>query len=100
MSKRIDISDLNVFYGDFKAVEDITIAIESRSVTALIGPSGCGKPTFLRTLNRMHEVIPGAYVTGKAVLGGRDQYGPGVDPVAVRRQGRMVSQRQNPCPPA
>src|SRR5690625_7956654 len=95
MSKRIDISDLNVFYGDFKAVEDITMAIESRSVTALIGPSGCGKSTFLRTLNRMHEVIPGAYVTGKAVMDGQDLYGPGVDPVVVRRQVGMVFQRPN-----
>ncbi|HLS25317.1 MAG TPA: phosphate ABC transporter ATP-binding protein PstB [Beutenbergiaceae bacterium] len=98
MSKRIDISDLNVFYGDFKAVEDITMAIESRSVTALIGPSGCGKSTFLRTLNRMHEVIPGAYVTGKAVMDGQDLYGPGVDPVVVRRQVGMVFQRPNPFP--
>ncbi len=98
MSKRIDISDLNVFYGDFKAVEDVTMAIEARSVTALIGPSGCGKSTFLRTLNRMHEVIPGAYVTGKAVMDGHDLYGPGVDPVVVRRQVGMVFQRPNPFP--
>src|SRR5699024_10320741 len=74
------------------------MTIESRSATALIGPSGCGKSTFLRTLNRMHEVIPGAYVTGKAIMDGQDLYGPGVDPVVVRRQVGMVFQRPNPFP--
>ena len=59
MSKRIEVKDLNVFYGDFKAVEGVQMDIEPRSVTAFIGPSGCGKSTFIRTLNRMHEVIPG-----------------------------------------
>ncbi|MGC0249900.1 phosphate ABC transporter ATP-binding protein PstB [Pseudactinotalea sp. Z1748] len=98
MSKRIDVTDLNVFYGDFKAVEDVTMAIEARSVTALIGPSGCGKSTFLRTMNRMHEVIPGAYVTGRAVMDGQDLYAPGMDPVVVRRQVGMVFQRPNPFP--
>src|SRR5699024_11974663 len=66
MSKRIDISDLNVYYSDFLAVEGVNMSIEPRSVTALIGPSGCGKSTFLRTLNRMHEVIPGAREIGRA----------------------------------
>ncbi|MGC0143092.1 MULTISPECIES: phosphate ABC transporter ATP-binding protein PstB [unclassified Pseudactinotalea] len=98
MSKRIDVTDLNVFYGDFKAVEDVTMVIEARSVTALIGPSGCGKSTFLRTMNRMHEVIPGAYVTGRAVMDGQDLYAPGIDPVVVRRQVGMVFQRPNPFP--
>ncbi|ACQ81665.1 phosphate ABC transporter, ATPase subunit [Beutenbergia cavernae DSM 12333] len=98
MSKRIDVSDLNVYYGDFRAVEGVTMAIEPRTVTALIGPSGCGKSTFLRTLNRMHEVIPGARVEGKAVMDGLDLYGPGVDPVEVRRQVGMVFQRPNPFP--
>ena len=59
MAKRIDVKDLNIYYGDFKAVEDVTMTVEPRSVTAFIGPSGCGKSTVLRTLNRMHEVIPG-----------------------------------------
>ncbi|UFU05927.1 phosphate ABC transporter ATP-binding protein PstB [Ruania halotolerans] len=98
MSKRIDVSDLNVYYGDFLAVEGVNMTIEARSVTALIGPSGCGKSTFLRTLNRMHEVIPGAYTKGKAVMDGMDLYGPGVDPVEVRRQIGMVFQRPNPFP--
>ena len=59
MAKRIDVKDLNAFYGTFKAVEDVSMTVEPRSVTAFIGPSGCGKSTLLRTLNRMHEVIPG-----------------------------------------
>ena len=98
MSKRIDVKDLNVFYGNFKAVEDISIGIDARSVTAFIGPSGCGKSTFLRTLNRMHEVIPGARVEGEVLLDGDNLYGPGVDPVTVRSQIGMVFQRPNPFP--
>ncbi len=98
MSKRIEVRDLDVYYGKFKAVEDITLNIDPRSVTAFIGPSGCGKSTFLRTLNRMHEVIPGARVEGEVLLDGKDLYGPGVDPVLVRRQVGMVFQRPNPFP--
>lgn len=98
MSKRIDVQNLNVFYGDFLAVKDASMTIEPRSVTAFIGPSGCGKSTFLRTLNRMHEVIPGGRVEGKVLLDNEDLYGPGVDPVAVRRTVGMVFQRPNPFP--
>jgi phosphate transport system ATP-binding protein len=98
VSKRIEVNDLNVYYGKFKAVEDITMVIEPRSVTAFIGPSGCGKSTFIRTLNRMHEVIPGAYVEGEVLVDGNNLYGPGVDPVLVRRQVGMVFQRPNPFP--
>ena len=98
MAKRIDVKDLNVSYGDFLAVEDVTINIDERAVTAFIGPSGCGKTTFLRTLNRMHEVIPGARVEGAVLLDGEDLYGSGVDPVAVRSQVGMVFQRPNPFP--
>ena len=64
MAKSIDVSDLDIYYGDFKAVEGVNLTIRARAVTAFIGPSGCGKSTVLRSLNRMHEVIPGAYVTG------------------------------------
>src|SRR3954470_12345091 len=98
MAKRIDISDLNIFYGDFRAVADVNVSIEPRSVTALIGPSGCGKSTFLRSINRMHEVLPGARVEGKIAMDGQDLYGPDVDPVNVRRQIGMVFQRPNPFP--
>ena len=98
MSKRIDVNDLNVYYGNFLAVEGVSLTIEPRSVTAFIGPSGCGKSTFLRTLNRMHEVIPGARVEGEVLIDGDNLYGAGVDPVLVRRQVGMVFQRPNPFP--
>jgi phosphate transport system ATP-binding protein len=98
MAKRIDVKDLNVYYGSFKAVEDVTMTVEPRSVTAFIGPSGCGKSTFLRTMNRMHEVIPGARVEGSVRLDDEDLYAPGVDPVGVRRTVGMVFQRPNPFP--
>ena len=98
VSKRIEVNDLNVYYSKFLAVEGVNLAIEPRSVTAFIGPSGCGKSTFLRTLNRMHEVIPGARVEGEVLIDGNNLYGPGVDPVLVRRQVGMVFQRPNPFP--
>ena len=96
MAKRIDVSDLDVYYGDFKAVEGVTLTVEPRSVTAFIGPSGCGKSTFLRTLNRMHEVIPGGRVEGKVLLDDQNLYAPSMDPVRVRRTIGMVFQRPNP----
>ena len=68
MAQRIDIADLNVYYGTFRAVADVAMAIEPRSVTALIGPSGCGKSTLLRTLNRMNDLVPGARVEGEKLL--------------------------------
>jgi phosphate transport system ATP-binding protein len=98
MAKSIDVSDLHIYYGDFLAVEGVNLTVKSRSVTAFIGPSGCGKSTMLRSLNRMHEVIPGARVEGKIVVDGQSLYDPSVDPVAVRRQIGMVFQRPNPFP--
>ncbi|ABS02360.1 phosphate transport system ATP-binding protein [Kineococcus radiotolerans] len=98
MAKRIDVKDLNVYYGNFKAVEDVSMTVEPRSVTAFIGPSGCGKSTFLRTLNRMHEVIPGGRVEGSVMLDDDDLYSSKMDPVNVRRTVGMVFQRPNPFP--
>ncbi|WP_099332387.1 phosphate ABC transporter ATP-binding protein PstB [Actinomyces minihominis] len=98
MAMQIDTQNLNVYYGDFLAVEDVTMTIAPRSVTALIGPSGCGKSTFLRTLNRMHEVVPGGRVEGTVMVNGEDLYGAKVDPVDVRRNVGMVFQRPNPFP--
>ena len=98
MAKSIDVSDLDIYYGDFLAVEGVTMTIKARSVTAFIGPSGCGKSTMLRSLNRMHEVIPGARVEGKVMVDGQSLYGADVDPVAVRRSIGMVFQRPNPFP--
>ena len=98
MAKSIDVSDLDIYYGDFLAVEGVTMTIKARSVTAFIGPSGCGKSTMLRSLNRMHEVIPGARVEGKIMVDGQSLYDSAIDPVAVRRQIGMVFQRPNPFP--
>jgi phosphate transport system ATP-binding protein len=98
VAKSIDVSDVNIYYGDFKAVEGVNMTIKAKAVTAFIGPSGCGKSTFLRTLNRMHEVIPGARVEGKITVSGQDLYDPAVDPVEVRRMVGMVFQRPNPFP--
>ncbi|MGF7233582.1 MAG: phosphate ABC transporter ATP-binding protein PstB [Frankia sp.] len=98
MATRIDVADLTAYYGKFKAVSGINFSIEPKSVTAFIGPSGCGKSTVLRTLNRMHEVLPGARVEGEVRIDGEDLYGSGVDPVNVRRSVGMVFQRPNPFP--
>lgn len=98
MSTHLEIKDLNVYYGNFLAVEGVSMEIAPRSITAFIGPSGCGKSTLLRTINRMHEVIPGARVEGQIQMDGQDLYQAEVDPVVVRRQVGMVFQRPNPFP--
>jgi phosphate transport system ATP-binding protein len=97
-AKTIEARALNLYYGDFHAVENVTITIEPNKVTALIGSSGCGKTTFLRSLNRMHELTPGARVEGQITLDGQDIYAKGVDPVEVRRLVGMVFQAPNPFP--
>jgi phosphate transport system ATP-binding protein len=98
MAKRIDVKDVDIYYGKFHAVDGVTLQVPPRNVTAFIGPSGCGKSTVLRTLNRMHEVIPGARVEGEVLLDGEDIYSSSVDPVSVRRTIGMVFQRPNPFP--
>jgi phosphate transport system ATP-binding protein len=98
VAKRLDLKDVDIYYGAFHAVDKVTLTVPPRSITAFIGPSGCGKSTVLRTLNRMHEVIPGARVEGEVHLDGEDIYGAGVDPVSVRRTIGMVFQRPNPFP--
>ena len=98
MAKRLDLKDVNIYYGKFHAVADVGLSVPPRSVTAFIGPSGCGKSTVLRTLNRMHEVIPGARVEGSVLLDGEDIYDSSVDSVGVRKTIGMVFQRPNPFP--
>jgi phosphate transport system ATP-binding protein len=95
---RLKVEQLNVYYGEFRAVKDIDLVIRTNKVTSLIGPSGCGKSTFIRCLNRMHEVTPGGRVEGKVLLDGQDLYSPGVDPVDVRRRVGMVFQKPNVFP--
>ena len=97
MSK-LALNDVNIYYGDFHAVQNVNMQIPAQAVTAFIGPSGCGKSTVLRTINRMHEVIPGAYVKGEILLDGTNIYGPKVDPVSVRNTIGMVFQKANPFP--
>lgn len=97
MSK-LELKSVNIYYGDFHAVQDVNLKVPAQSVTAFIGPSGCGKSTVLRTLNRMHEVTPEARVEGEILLDGENIYGPKVDPVAVRNTVGMVFQKANPFP--
>ena len=97
-AKRVDLRDVNLFYGDFHAVADVDMTIEPNKVTALIGSSGCGKTTVLRSVNRMHELTPGARAAGTIEIDGEDIYAPGVDPVVVRRLVGMVFQSPNPFP--
>src|SRR5262249_7024896 len=98
MAKRFDVKDLNLFYGDFHAVKDVSMTIEPNNVTALIGSSGCGKTTVLRSLNRMHELTPGAHVEGSVALDDQNIYAANIDPVEVRRLVGMVFQAPNPFP--
>ena len=97
MSK-LELNDVNIYYGDFHAVQNVNMQIPAQAVTAFIGPSGCGKSTVLRTINRMHEAIPGASVKGEILLDGQNIYGPKVDPVSVRNTIGMVFQKANPFP--
>jgi len=98
MQVAIEVRDLSFFYGSKQALFDISAQFPAKQVTAFIGPSGCGKSTFLRTLNRMNDVIPGSRIRGTAIVDGRDIYGPGVDPVLLRREVGMVFQKSNPFP--
>ena len=95
---KVAVRDLHFFYGEKRALEDISIEIPANLVTAFIGPSGCGKSTFLRTLNRMNDIVPGVRVQGEVKIDGRDVYGADVDVVALRRRVGMVFQKSNPFP--
>ena len=94
----IEARDLNVFYGDFRAVKHIDLQFRSKQITALIGPSGCGKSTVLRAFNRMNDLIPSARAEGEILFHGKNIYDPDVDPVEVRRRIGMVFQKPNPFP--
>ena len=96
--KVFELKGAEVLYSGVSAVKDISMDIHRNDVTALIGPSGCGKSTLLRCLNRMNDLIPGAEVRGELLYHGEDLYGPGVDPVQVRKLIGMVFQKPNPFP--
>jgi phosphate transport system ATP-binding protein len=94
----LEIEHLNAWFGKQHVLKDISLVTEAQQITALIGPSGCGKSTFIRCINRLHEVVPDARVAGSVKLNGADIYGPGVDPVTIRRRVGMVFQKPNPFP--
>ncbi|GIG41231.1 phosphate ABC transporter ATP-binding protein PstB [Cellulomonas phragmiteti] len=94
----LECVDVDVRYGGFVAVRDVSLPFGHNEITALIGPSGCGKSTILRSLNRMNDLVDGARVDGKVQYWGQDIYGPGVDPIEVRRRIGMVFQKPNPFP--
>ncbi|HHY46836.1 MAG TPA: phosphate ABC transporter ATP-binding protein [Firmicutes bacterium] len=90
---KIDIQDLNLYYGNMQALKGISMSFPANAITALIGPSGCGKSTFLRCLNRMNDVIPGVRITGRVLLDGKDIYAPDSDVIELRKRVGMVFQR-------
>src|SRR5215831_16580587 len=93
-----ELAGVEVRYSGVTAVEDVNLEIAANEITAFIGPSGCGKTTVLRSLNRMHDITPGAEVLGKITYHGEDLYAPKVDPAEVRRRIGMVFQKPNPFP--
>jgi len=94
----IRCEDVNVYYGDFRAVTGVNLEFGRNEITALIGPSGCGKSTLLRSLNRMNDLIDGAHVEGNVLFQEENIYAKGVDPIEVRRRIGMVFQKPNPFP--
>jgi phosphate transport system ATP-binding protein len=95
---KIDVEHLHFYYGQKRALEDISVQLKANLVSAFIGPSGCGKSTFLRTLNRMNDIIPETRVEGRVLIDGVDVYKPGLDVVGLRRRVGMVFQKSNPFP--
>ena len=98
MSDIITVEDLNLWYGSTQALHHVSMEIPEKSITALIGPSGCGKPTFLKTLDRMNDLVPGVRIEGTVRYDGRDIFAPDVDVNELRRQVGMVFQKPNPFP--
>jgi phosphate transport system ATP-binding protein len=95
---KIDVQEMNFYYGSKQALKDISIICPEKRVTAIIGPSGCGKSTFIRTLNRMNDVLAATRVEGRILIDGQDILAPGVDVVELRRNVGMVFQKPNPFP--
>lgn len=95
---KIQVQDLNLYYGENHALKNINMEIRSGAITAFIGPSGCGKSTFLKTLNRMNDLVDNVRITGKVLLDGEDIYAPEVDTTILRKKVGMVFQQPNPFP--
>ena len=96
--RRIEVADLNAWFGDKHVLKGVSMIAEPRMVTAIIGPSGCGKSTLIRCMNRLHEEVPGARAEGKVLFDGQNVYDDGIDTAEVRRRIGMVFQRPNPFP--
>lgn len=94
----LQMRNINVYYGTFRAVKEVSLNIERQKITALIGPSGCGKSTVLRSFNRMNDLVEGARVEGEILFHNQNVYDPSVDAVEVRRRIGMVFQKPNPFP--
>ena len=94
----LQANEIDIYYGSFRAVHNVSFGIAHNKITAFIGPSGCGKSTVLRALNRMNDLIPGARVEGEIIYRGQNLYAPNIDPVEVRRHIGMVFQKPNPFP--
>ena len=95
---KIDAQNVNVFYADKQAIDNVSLKVEKSKITALIGPSGCGKSTFLRCINRMNDVIPSCRVEGKILVDETNVNNPELDPVFLRARVGMVFQKPNPFP--
>jgi phosphate transport system ATP-binding protein len=95
---RIEVENLNLWYGEKQALKDVSMHIPKNSVTALIGPSGCGKSTFIRCLNRMNDLIKNCRIEGNVSIEGKNIYGSDVDVVDLRKKVGMVFQKPNPFP--
>lgn len=95
---KIQVRDLNLWYGENHALKNVSMDIKEKSITAFIGPSGCGKSTFLKTLNRMNDLVDGVKITGEILLDGENIYGVNVDTTALRKKVGMVFQQPNPFP--
>ena len=95
---KVKVENLNLYYGDNHALNDVSMDIQENSVTAFIGPSGCGKSTFLKTLNRMNDLVDNVRIDGKVLLDGEDIYEQGVDTTILRKKVGMVFQQPNPFP--
>jgi phosphate transport system ATP-binding protein len=98
MEALINIDKLNLYYGAFHALKNVTLTIPEKAITAFIGPSGCGKSTLLRTLNRMNDMIPGTRIEGGISIGGTEIYSNEVDVETLRKKVGMVFQQPNPFP--
>jgi len=98
MDKAMEIKDLNLWYGEHQALENISVDLPKNEITALIGPSGCGKSTFLKTLNRMNDLVQGVRITGEVRYNGKNIYDPDVDVTDLRKKIGMVFQKANPFP--